>query len=397
MPRGDERIRRIQALQAGHTHRAAETEILQILEESSAEVLNYVLAALNLGALFADVDDRAFGPDNRVALVDLLARRRLADLSTASRALLVTALQRARTDRQREQAVRDVFLGTRGAELTELKNRIDGGDDYHDLTQLLFHDLDDLTLRQEILDHIRSEAPASKNVDLKVLSDIDDTLYANWKDERYPKGTVYPGVRQFYEELDCGPAASGGRQGDLAFVTARPGERFGVVENATQNALRERGIVGATVLAGDVTHLTTDSAIAAGKFESFRALRALYPEYAFVFVGDSGQGDVAFGQRMLQDSPPGKVRMVFIHDVVNTPDADREHFRSEGIWFFDTYVGAAADALARSLISKNGALRIAQSAVQEFHGLAFTSDAQRQARWRDLQRDLARLDKHLGR
>ncbi len=162
--------------------------------------------------------------------------------------------------------------------------------------------------------------------EVKVLSDIDDTFYANWKDARYPKKTVYPGVLQFYAELDRGPGPVPGRAGDLTFVTARPGDRLGLVEDATIKALAERGQLTATVLAGSFTRLIGNRTIAEKKLENFLEYRRLYPEYDFVFVGDSGQGDIHFGQRMLELAP-GVVRAVFIHDVVATPDLARRSSR----------------------------------------------------------------------
>ena len=134
-----------------------------------------------------------------------------------AKAALVRALQLGRTGSKDEAKILEIFLATHGPALTELKNAIEASGDHRDLLQLLWSDIDDLVIREAILAHFAKEA--SPTGELKVLSDIDDTFYANWKDARYPKGTIYPGVRQFYGELG----------GDLAFVTARPNDRVGLI------------------------------------------------------------------------------------------------------------------------------------------------------------------------
>src|SRR4029077_2471487 len=114
------------------------------------------------------VFDQLFGPDKRAALLRLLAIERLGDLRVAERAALVAALQRGRTGALAERAVRDVCLGTRGADLTQLKNALDGGGSYRDLQELLYHDIDDAGLRREILAHIAGEGAPSGEI--KILS-----------------------------------------------------------------------------------------------------------------------------------------------------------------------------------------------------------------------------------
>ena len=71
----------------------------------------------------------------------------------------------------------------------------------------------DRTLRHELLQHFAYEAAllhadarhaaasgggggggASHSAPLRVLSDIDDTLFAGWLDRRYPRRALYPGV-----------------------------------------------------------------------------------------------------------------------------------------------------------------------------------------------------------
>src|SRR5262245_48344057 len=103
-----EKIQRIRARLPGHTTRHQEREILDILAGAAAEELSAVLLGLDLPLLLSAIDDRTYGPDNRTALLDLLARQRLPDLSVPARAALIGALQRGSTPHDQEVAVRDV-------------------------------------------------------------------------------------------------------------------------------------------------------------------------------------------------------------------------------------------------------------------------------------------------
>ncbi len=387
--RATQKLQALRALMAGHTDRRDEQQILHLLENATAAELNHLLTNVDLRKLLSDVDDRPIGPRNLTTLLDLLCVRRAHELSLPLRAGLMFALQKGPTHSLAERMIRALFLGVRGRELTAFKNLLDGRGTYHDLQQLVFRDVDDPALRQDILDHIRREAEAAPAGENKVLSDIDDTFLANWKDTRYPPKSVYPGVLQFYRELDRGPGVLPGREGDLTFVSARPMDPLGLIEDRTLAALRERGVPNAVMLAGSFTHLIGNSRIAEKKFENFSHYLQLFPEYGFVFTGDSGQGDVFFGEQMLAAAPED-VRAVFIHDVVATSESTRRAWREKRIFFFDTYVGAAVEAYHLGLIARDGVARVASAAREELERIAFSSAEQREARRVEFTRDLQR-------
>jgi uncharacterized protein DUF2183 len=386
-----QKLQTLRSLMTGHTDRREERLILELLEGSTAAELNYLLLNVDLDALLADVDDRVVGPDHLIALLELLCVRRARELGLLLRAALVAALQKGRTHDLAERMIRALFFGVLGRELTEFKNLLDGRGNSHDLQQLIFHDIDDALIRQDILTHIRQEAELAPSGENKVLSDIDDTFLANWKDKRYPSKTVYPGVLQFYRELDLGPGRIPGRQGDLTFISARPQDPLGLIEDRTLATLREHGVSSAVMLSGSFTHLLGNARIAAMKLENFSRYVQLYPEYGFVFTGDSGQGDVAFGEQMLATWPHA-VRAVFIHDVVATPEPVRQAWRDKRIFFFDTYVGAAVEAFAVGVISRDGVARVVHAAREDLARVSFVSEAQREARMAELERDSRRAE-----
>lgn len=385
------KLKTLRALMTGHTDRGEEQQILQLFETATAAELNYLLTNVDVEALFSDVDDRLVGPDNLTALLELLCVQRAHELGLAVRAGLMFSLQKGPTPLLAERMIRALFLGLRGRELTEFKNLLDGRGNYRDLQQLVFTDVDDPAVRQDILDHIHREAATAPSGENKVLSDIDDTFVCNWKDTRYPPKTVYPGVLQFYRELDRGPGVIPGREGDLTFISARPMDPLGLIEDKTLETLRLHGVGSAVMLAGAFSHLIGNARIAEKKFDNFARYAQLYPEYGFVFTGDSGQGDVAFGEQMLAEHP-GSVRAVFIHDVVATPEPVRKVWRDQRIFFFDTYVGAAVEAYEVGVIARDGVARVAHAAREELEKIPFASEDQRQTRREELTRDLQRAE-----
>ncbi len=313
-----------------------------------------------------------------------------------AKAARVLDLQKGHTGGRDEWELLELFLGVRGEELTALKNAVDLGGEHHDLVKLVFHDIDSEPVRTQILEHIASAHARRELPPLKVLSDIDDTFLANWKDERFPARTVYPGVIPFYRELDRGPHEQADREGDLTFVTARPSDRLGVIEGMTLEMLRSLGIRGACVLGGAFRRLVGNASIARGKYESFERYLALYPEYDFVFVGDSGQGDAVFGRRMVQEHSE-VVRAVFIHDVVGTPPEERERWLAQGVVFFDTYVGAAVEAWRRGLVQAAGVRRVIEQARSSLRRIEFEDSEQRAAREREQEADIAAAQAALTR
>ena len=313
-------------------------------------------------------------------------------LSIPDRARALRDLQRGSTDRADERRLADIFLATCGADLFELKRLHDSASTYRDLVQLLYRDIDDRSLRGRILGHFEEQAAAlgAGARGRKVISDIDDTLWCNWKDARYPKQTVYPGVLAFLEGLR--PHAGENPHDGVAFLTARPRDRAGLVERLTHRRLRSLGIRGATVLSGALHKVLSSAGIAEGKLENLLLYRSVYPESELVLVGDSGQGDVALGlaaREKLGDA----VRGVFIHDVVATPEDERSRLRARGIHVFDTYAGAAARALEDGLLSAAVASQVARAAREQLAAITFPSGDTRDTLSRLLERDLEALSR----
>ena len=391
------KLNEIRSLMAGHTDRTEEARILSIFRDAPAGELNQLMAGFSrdeFHELTEDIDDRLFGPDNRTAFLQLMSQDRVGDLSVDSKAKFIHALQVGATDGGEEKAIGAMLLGTKGNSLTALKNAIDQGGDYHDLQQLVFHDIDSGELRSALLQHFAKEAPP-KSDRLKVFSDIDDTFYVNLKDDRYPKKTVYPGVRALYAEMDRGAGAQPDRAGDLMFLSARPYDPLGAIENGTRSMLQDHGVTQATVLSGDFAHVIGNQSIADKKFENWEQVRQLYPEYGSAFFGDSGQGDALFGAKAAGTN--GDMRGVFIHNVTHLDAPAKAEFAQKKVFIFDTYVGAATQAFKQGLISADGLERVMSSASRELAEVHFDKPEQAAARKTELDRDLAEAHTALGR
>jgi hypothetical protein len=391
------KLNEIRSLMAGHTDRTEEARILTIFRDAPTGELNQLMAGFSrdeFHELTEDMDDRLLGPDNRTAFLQLMSQDRVGDLSVDAKAKFIHALQVGRTDGGEEKAIGAVLLGTKGNSLTALKNAIDQGGDYHDLQQLVFHDLDSSELRSSLLQHFAKEAPP-KSDRLKVFSDIDDTFYVNLKDDRYPKKTVYPGVRALYAEMDKGAGAQPDRAGDLMFLSARPYDPIGAIESGTRTMLQDHGVTQATVLSGDFAHVIGNQSIADKKFENWEQVRQLYPEYGSAFFGDSGQGDALFGAKAAGTN--GDMRGVFIHNVTHLDAAAKADFAQKKVFIFDTYVGAATQAFKQGLISADGLERVMSSASRELAEVHFDKPEQAAARKAELDRDLAEAHTALGR
>lgn len=263
----------------------------------------------------------------------------------------VRALMDGRTDDDDEAALLTLFTQVHGAELRALKRRLDADMTSDNLVHLVTSDIDDDGVRARLVSHLATAADGLAERQLRVLSDIDDTVYSSLHDPRYPKGTAYPGVHALHAAFGRSAGVDPTTDGVVTFLSARPGDRAGVVESTTIEQLRGQGFERATLLVGTALGLSSHEAMADGKIENFERYRSLYPEYRFVFVGDSGQGDVAFGRHILA-TYPNDVVGVLIHDVVASVEGPGDE---PLLRFFDTYAGAAMQARALGLLPPESA------------------------------------------
>ena len=61
------------------------------------------------------------------------------------------------------------------------------------------------------------------------------------------------------------------------------------------------GLEGASILPGNLSHLTTNGRMAKKKLANFEQYKKVFPEIRFAFIGDNGQGDVDLGKALLSE------------------------------------------------------------------------------------------------
>jgi hypothetical protein len=244
-------------------------------------------------------------PLMRAKILDVIAYKRLEDISIANRAVIIRAIQRCLlSPLHMEKAVLhaaacNILKSTYGKELSLLKEQIHSNDDLAlyeseagesmvetpeeskaeaemphsgDLSQLLYGNRN-VTEVVQVMQHIAIESLKVKeeypNL-IKVVSDIDDTLYAGWLDRRYPLHVPYPGVSELYTRISRGLAVEDARasgmdqpsQPLITFLTARPRGWLSMGKYLTVQHLRSLGVQNATVLHGSVKGLVSSKKIA---------------------------------------------------------------------------------------------------------------------------------------
>jgi len=174
---------------------------LAVMEES--QPINYLVQQIDIALL---IDDAPW------STVLLFTSTALSKLNVESKAILVDALQKRglRYSQNAANAIEGLFLSCKGKEVTDLKNMTDMGGDYQNLFKLIYSDITNKNTRFNILTHFQTEAflmkedNNGKEIGLKILSDIDDTLYSSGGkfpagcDKEYPKHQLYPGVLKFF-------------------------------------------------------------------------------------------------------------------------------------------------------------------------------------------------------
>jgi hypothetical protein len=270
------------------------------------------------GHLFSHLESRTQELDKRIRSATLS----LADKIEVFKRLAPRAEDSrlgAKTDERKELRMEGLLLSVAPKDLPLFKFALEYDGDYKDLEEYIFHDIDKKQYQDRIIEYFRT-APQ------QVLSDVDDTMYANLIDERYPKKTLYPGVLEFYDSLKREPF-------DLPAIpvttlSARPNPIAGKLEEASLEGLVKlsggklcpSALSGAlvsaaagtveTVLRAELDPLSDkiphgqEEKIGEVKFENFSRFSEVYPEYRYVFVGDSGQADALTAQLMATKALP---------------------------------------------------------------------------------------------
>lgn len=428
-----------------------ERVIIETLQDATADELNALMCKVKLGLLVYKLKDEWKIDGARTDLVELLAVQRVADLNVYARVALLDALQQMplAAHPRAEKWVRNVIVWTKSDDLTELKTLTDGKGDIHSFHRLVYVDLTDPQIRDDILKHIareakihaahrqlatrvaREKALRAARGDRKVLSDIDDTLlcsgghYPAGLDARWPRKAIYPGVLALYRELDLGISGlkddwdDYDRLGNLVFLSARPHVYSDLTERSSYtrfaDLVKQRRLhamptmlVGDLKSGGEMMMLGDMEPLAVKKARNFAEFATLYPEFNFVFVGDNGQGDVRAAELMSAHSG-AQFERAYIHLVQPLEQTHNRHSTLEDakrawhtarVVFVETFIDAAVDAATSRppLIRPQGLRRVALAAVADFALINWPdppTDSRRDVRRRELDAAIARANRVL--
>jgi hypothetical protein len=325
------------------------------------------------------------------------------------------------TDLREELRLERLICSLSASDLPAFKFALDYDSDYKDLEEYVFHDIDDDDSQRRLVDHFLEQARGVPPIGVKLLTDVDDTLYANLVDDRYPRKTFYPGVLELYDAIKQEPF-------DVDWIpvttlSARPNPIAGTLEEGslrsltehTNGRLRPSGLSGKVLssVLGTVETLSREKRAAARsnpeawwrgvpghlpaslpdfdhlereighvKFNNFKRYAQVYPEYRFVFFGDSGQADALTAARMVADGhASSRVVTTFIHDLGDTArspayqelDRNLVDARPPRVIVFRNHIQAAVRGHAHypELVSGAALARVTNAALTQFGSIKF--------------------------
>ena len=85
------------------------------------------------------------------SILELLCKERIQALGVDARAAIIKALCKGPTWRYFETAIGEIFLSTKGQDLTRLRRAVDRCEDHRDLTHVLYDDIDVDAIREDIV------------------------------------------------------------------------------------------------------------------------------------------------------------------------------------------------------------------------------------------------------
>ena len=251
-----------------------------------------------------------------------------------------------------------------------------------DLRELVFNIMKQ-DERDEVLNKIQTISKKIHHKIPHILTDIDDTLFANYsgfhafagEDQSWKPKKPYPGIIRFYQ-----------------IFYKRTEIKYSTILSATPLFLKKHRLFNQTIIQilgnnfgfiqgkdskreciGDISYKLSSWCIPKGtvqseslaetKFTKCLQYYQLFPEYQLLFIGDNGQGDYIAGIKMIQHIPN---ILVFIHNIyvsksngkiepLYTPDEVRfkESQYKNRLFFFHNYLELAIIFQKLSLFTTN--------------------------------------------
>lgn len=292
-----------------------------------------------------------------------------------------------------------------GKKLLQLKKNI------IDITNTIYSLSDDM--KNKVLEHIRNIS--EKTDKIHILTDIDDTIYPSrygGSDLSFTHHTVYPGVFSFYKYVVSTDF--------VTLLTARPkslytdtcdkiSKEIGRPVDILNGRFKDINLgVGVDFVKrllyplisskssypSSIDHLTglepikwysNYKNIANTKFESIIKYSSIYPEFNFIFIGDSGQGDLICAHKLYEhksNNPDFPIKASFIHNIIKSKEAkyyrsneklrmiqDEEFIQSlsqKNIYLFNNYIDLAGQMCSLHIITYEVLDKIINETLTDF-------------------------------
>eukprot|EP01127_Copromyxa_protea_P022039 TRINITY_DN773_c0_g1_i3.p1 TRINITY_DN773_c0_g1~~TRINITY_DN773_c0_g1_i3.p1 ORF type:complete len:1030 (+),score=162.50 TRINITY_DN773_c0_g1_i3:38-3127(+) len=369
--------------------------MLRKLRTKEPHVVRAVFDRIDLVSIFTllhDCDSKKF----RSEACELICTHHIFSINVKGRATIIGQLYPGRFESVSKEHLTwltNVICSNSKQDLTEFKNRVDHAGMHRNLYKLIYVIMkqNGLGYKADLLRHIGNNIPPPTVPHnnrtpqrIKILSDVDDTFLCSggsWPagcDTSYPLGIPYPGVFQFYKELDMGTNPTQTSlpypTSNLVFITSRPCPKGHAETKVYKRLLSFRTEKRASLhtnpilMTGEVTGSTkllwgNMSDVAKKKKDNVMKYNSLYPEYKSVWIGDSGQGDYQAAVLCLE---VGAIVAAFIHKVTTLDKTYGYKGENKNIFFYDTFIGAALLAQKAGFIDEEAVARVVKAAKEDF-------------------------------
>ena len=244
----------------------------------------------------------------------------------------------------------------------------------------------------------------SRRMDKKwhIMTDIDDTLYANTEHGTYIAGSdksweqkkPYPGIEQFYKLFHSNSTKCSDY---TTILSATPGclkrSKLKDSKKLLHKILGEHGygfiqgveskgqILSHTgdIINNCVGHLCGRSKptyseniselfqlFGNTKFERFQQYSTIFPENKLIFIGDNGQGDVLAGIKMIDKNPTCHVFIRRVcEDGQNFKIVPEEDYEIERLHFFNNYYDLAKEFQTLGIFNEDNVEDIKNSIIDK--------------------------------
>jgi hypothetical protein len=261
--------------------------------------------------------------------------------------------------------------------------------------------------RNFVLNHIKMFS--KKTNQLHIITDIDDTIYPSrfgGSDLTFKNHIVYPGVLSFYQHIAT--------TGFVTLLTARPKSLYSDTAETVSKAIGKpvdvlyglfRDLnpgIGIDIIKRlfqplipsvrshpkKIEHIdgsepikwySTYNDMAKTKFLSILKYTTVYPEFNFIFIGDSGQGDMICAYHIYEHkkkNPNFPVKASFIHNIIKSKDLKPvrmiqdqtfiTELQKRNIYLFNNYIDLAGQLYSLDLIKKDVLDKIIDETIIDF-------------------------------